>query len=305
MKIRVIEKATGIEYLAEAIEGGYKLFTLEGEPYKKLKDSTLKRNFKKAGTQEDANPENEDNAEDKASKSQSESKSDKTAQNIEISDEKREKMIDKIKKILALAENNPSMEEGLSAALQAQKLMAKYNIHEDEVTLEEIKDEICSVFSQQKHNSQLHSWRKPLANVIARNFRCKSYIKGLDIVFRGYKQDAEIALQVYTSLYTIGNSLGSKLYNHKIATTGSGKGVYNSFVTGFLKGVEEGLNAQCTALMIIVPKEVEEEFKQFTAGWKTTSTKMSISDLDVYNKGKEEGKAAVKARALEKKGGKN
>lgn len=300
--IKVIERATGTEYQAKQIEGGYEIFTADGEKFKKVKDSTFKRYFKIV---KDAEPQPEQKKEEatstkKAAKAQP--KAEETHE--ELSPEKKEKMIDKIKKILKLAQDNPSMEEGLSAALQAQKLMAKYNIHEDEVTLEEIKDEITSVFSQQKHDSQLHNWRKGLASVVARNFRCKTYLQGGDVVFRGYKEDAKIALEVYLSLYTIGDRLGSKAYTQQLSETGSGKGAYNSFVTGFLSGVEEGLNVQCTALMIITPKEVEEEFVEFSADFKKgRKVTLKVQDSELYKKGKEEGKAAVKARSIEKKGG--
>ena len=126
MMMRVIERATGIEMRAEAIDGGYQVFTLDGEKYKKLRESTFKKYFKEiAEEQPNAN---------------------------EVSAEKREKMIEKIKKMMALAENNPSEEEALSAALQAHKLMMKYNIHESEVTLEEVKEDIVSIFTEQKHN---------------------------------------------------------------------------------------------------------------------------------------------------------
>lgn len=307
--IKVIERATGVEYVAKAITGGYEVYTIEDkgetpELYKKLKESTFKKYFRVLPeTKDQANSSNKD---EKAATQENTHRKENKQVNADaepVSEEKRTKMIDKIKKMLALAENNPSMEEGLSAALQAQRLMVKYNIHEDEVTLEEIKDTdaIGSVFSHQKHNSQLHSWRKVLASIIARNFRCKCYLRGLDVVFRGYKHDAEIALSVYMSLYTIGNSLGSKAYTYQLQTTGSGKGAYNSFVTGFLKGVDEGFSTQCTALMVIVPKEVEEEFVEFSSGFKKASTtKLSVVDADLYNKGRIEGKMVVKSRQIEK-----
>ena len=287
MMIKVIERATGNTFTAKAIEGGYELFTLSGEPYKKLKDSTFKRNFK-------VSEEAEDNKTSKKSKTEDPV--------VELTDEQREKMMDKIRKILKLAQDNPSMEEGLSAALQAQKLMAKYNIHKEDVELEEIKDEIGSVFTDQKHNSSLHTWRKSLAMIIARNFRCKCYMNGQDVVFRGYISDAKIAKDIFMSLYAIGDRLGSKAYMDQLTNTGSGKGAYNSFVMGFLKGIEEGLGEQCTALMVIVPKEVEQEYAEFSANFKRgRAVSVSITDGELYKKGKVEGKAAVKSRQLESK----
>lgn len=306
--IKVIERATGTEYNAKQIEGGYEIFTTDGEKFKKVKDSTFKRYFKivkDAEPQPKAEKKEEATSTKKAAKAQPKTEPKVEEAHEELSPEKKEKMIDKIKKILKLAQDNPSMEEGLSAALQAQKLMAKYNIHEDEVTLEEIRDEITSIFSQQKHDSQLHSWRKGLASVVAKNFRCKCYLQNGDVVFRGYKEDAQIALEVYLSLYAIGDHLGSKAYMEQLNSTGSGKGAYNSFTAGFLSGVEEGLNVQCTALMIITPKEVEEEFAEFSTEFKKgRKVTLKVQDSELYKKGKEEGKAAVKARSIEKKGGK-
>ena len=300
--IKVLERATGTEFVAKAIEGGYEVFTQAGEKYKKIKESTFKRYFK-AIEDDDF----EDEVVDKPEEPKPEPKKAKPEPetSVEVTGEKRQQIIAKIKKLMALSENNPSQEEALSAALMAQKLMAKYRISEDE-TLEEIKEDdvIDSVFSDQKHNSHLLSWRKQLAVIVARNFCCKCYIRKQDIVFRGYKQDAEVALSVYLYLYTVGNRLGTKAYFEALEKTGSGRGVYNSFVSGFLKGINEGLSVQCTALMLIVPQAVEDEFRQFSANFKSSTTKLIVTDQELFEKGRIEGKNAVKARALEKKGGK-
>ena len=304
---KVLFKATNEEFIAKQIEGGYEVYTLAGEKYKKIKDSTFKRYFKVLGDVE--KPETKATEEKKQDKAEEKKASKKTekAEKPEVktvSAEKRQQIIDKIKKLLTLSGNNPNESEAVQAAMKAQQLMAEYAISEDE-TLDEIKpeDSIDSIMTEQKHDSSLHSWRKQLAVIIARNFRCKCYMRGQDVVFRGFKADAEIALSVYTYLYTTGDKLGSKSYMEQLKNTGSGKGAYNSFVMGFLKGVDEGLSVQCTALMLIVPQAVEEEFKQFSAKMKTSKTKAAaITDRGLYEKGKTEGKNAVKQRAIEKKG---
>lgn len=271
--MKVIERATGIEMRAEAIEGGYQVFTMDGEKYKKLRESTFKKYFKAAAEEQP--------------------KAD------EVSTEKREKMVEKIKKMMALAENNPSEEEALSAALQAHKLMAKYNIHESEVTLEEVKEDIVSIFSEQKHGCHLMAWRKQLGAIVAKAFRCKCYISGQDVVFRGYRDDAQLALDVYMMLYTVGNRLGCKAYDVQLEETGTGRGAYNSITTGFMFGVKDALDSQCTALMVITPKEVEEDWKQFSADFRTVSPRKNKIDNNLFNKGYAEGKQAVKSRAIE------
>lgn len=297
--VNCIERATGVKYQAQEIEGGYQVFTEDGVPYKRIKLSTYLKNFKVCKEQ----PE-EEKAEEKAEEKKPEPKKEKAEP---ISDEKREKMINKIKKMMALAENNPSEEEALAAALQAHKLMIKYNIHEDDVALEEIKDDIISVFSQQKHNSGLHKWREQLAVSIAQAFRCKCYLSGKDVVFRGYREDATIALEVYLMLYSVGDKLGSKAYKKQMEETGSGKGAYNSVTIGFLHGVKDALNEQCTALMVVTPKEVEEEYVEFSKNFKQgRAAHFGSINTELYKEGYEEGKKSVKSRALEnKKGGKH
>jgi hypothetical protein len=284
--VKVIERATGTEYQANRIEGGYEVFTLAGEKYKKLKESTFKKYFKATGEQaskaeepeqateepkeepkkeapkaeqpkkkskkkaaEGEEPKNEEkqSTEEPEEKQEEapkkEKKSEKKAEpkqepKVELDDVTRENMISKIKKMLNLSENNPSEEEAKSAVLMAQRLMAKYGIHEDEVTLEEVKDEIGAFTARLKHDSSHHSWRKQLAVIVAKNFRVKTYIDGRkDMVFRGYKEDVKIASEVYFYLYTLGNTLGSKAYHEKLSETGSGKGVYASFTLGFLNGI--------------------------------------------------------------------
>lgn len=311
--IRTIERATGVEYKAKAIDGGYKVYTLEGEPYKKLKESTFKRYFKVMG-EAAAEPKTEEPEQPKATEKKQEKKAKAKKQPepvVELEGVTRENMIEKIKKILNLSRNNPSQEEGLAAVLQAQKLMAKYNIHPDEVTLEEIKEgEIDSLTATLKDDSSLHTWRKNLGLVVAKNFRVKCYMCDKDVTFRGFTEDVKIAVGVFTYLYTLGNKLGSKKYHEQLKETGSAKGIYNSFVVGFLHGVEEALNEQCTALMLVTPQAVEDEYKVFAEEHfkkKGSKALVAFKNGKFYVEGKTEGKAAVKSRQLtdkKNKGGK-
>ena len=152
----------------------------------------------------------------------------------------------------------------------------------------------------------MHPWRKKLAVIVSRNFCCKVYTRGKDIVFRGYKQDIEIATKVFVYLYATGDKLGYKEEKRQKKELGTAKGAYGSFIAGFLKGIDEGLSVQCTALMLVVPKAVEEDFAKFTANFRQTSTgKLTVTNSNLFNKGREEGKAAVKSRGIETKGGKS
>ena len=101
------------------------------------------------------------------------------------------------------------------------------------------------------------------------------------------------------AINTVGDRLGSNAYTEQLAETGSGKGAYNSFVVGFLYGVRDAFDEQCTALMVITPKEVEEDWESFSANMKTSKSSFTVADRKLYEKGYAEGKQAVKSRAIE------
>lgn len=211
---------------------------------------------------------------------------------------KKDRVLSRVKKLLALSQNNPSKEEALSAALMAQKLMAKYNIKKDDL-MEEITDNITSVFSGQ---GKAKKWRQVLATILAGNFRCKAYIDGEknDIVFRGYKADADICLEVYRYMYAIGDELAKRACKEHHIPKEDRKDAYYSYIMGFLNGVDKTLGAQCTALMIVTPKEVEEDFKSFTEGFGERKVAFKVTDAELYQKGVSEGKEAIKSRQIEK-----
>ena len=105
-------------------------------------------------------------------------------------------MIEKIKGLLALGDKSRNCEEheAEAALLKAHELMAKYNISV-EVTEEEKMSYVHEVCTS-KWNM---GFRKPLAVVIARNFRCEVYLKGNggSVVFFGHEMDARIAREAF------------------------------------------------------------------------------------------------------------
>ncbi len=213
----------------------------------------------------------------------------------------REMAIDKIRKILALAENNPSKNEAISAALMAQKLMAKYNILETEIQQEVTDNNIESL--QVVVSGKVQKWRLYLAQVVAKNFRCKVYLRGQDVVFFGYKKDADICKEVFLSIYRIGVKLSDKAKREARSKYGTAKGIRNSFCIGFVDGIKSELEKQSTALIIIVPKEVNEKYDNMSRGWKNRASNVSVNRFnpDAYSAGKQAGKDAMQSRRLETK----
>lgn len=214
-----------------------------------------------------------------------------------------EKILNKIKNLLDLANNNPNEHEAMAAALKAQELMAKYNIDSSAVDSDKSEKELYEATYKNSSKHEMKKWKVKLSNIIARNFCCKVYFienGGKDVVFYGFKKDATIAVEVFKFLYETGNKLAVKYYNKCKKEGRNTKGVMNTYLIGFCEGIAEVLDRQCTALMIVTPKEVEEVFTEMTADWKHINTSLKItSDTRAYNEGKTDGKNTAQARGIE------
>lgn len=208
-----------------------------------------------------------------------------------------EKIIAKIKKVLELSKNNPSEEEAKSATLKAQKLMAEYHIALSEV---ESVEDIDNIVEKTIDVGMGNKWKYSLAGIIANNFRCKHFFYGKGtVVFYGYEVDTEIAAETFRFLYNAGikmaTSYYSKLRNDAMKNGGNfnGMGIKNCFLVGYMEGIREELEKQCTALMIIIPQKVQDEYSERVKKRRTISSRMNTSSY-YGNKAIEEGRKAGK-----------
>ena len=217
-------------------------------------------------------------------------------------DNKQEKIIEKIKKVLELSRNNPSEEEAKAAALKAQELMAQYHISMQEVDdvqdIENIVEEIVNVGTGSK-------WKFKLANVVSRNFRCKHFFYGRSmIVFYGYETDAKIAAETFKYLFKIGHSGALKARQSYKKQGMDSNGIYNNFCVGFVNGVSSALDKQCTALMIVTPEEVKESFAERTKGCGKISVNLNLNSwysAEARQAGFEKGKSAMQSKQISEK----
>lgn len=114
---------------------------------------------------------------------------------------KKQKIIDKIHKCLRLSESgNPN--EAASALRQAQAMMRKYNISEQDVQAGDIRE--ATAHSGGYYNPPY--WAVALSELIARAFECRAYISRREEqrpVFRffGVDYDASVAAYTFTVLF--------------------------------------------------------------------------------------------------------
>ena len=214
-----------------------------------------------------------------------------------------EKIIQTIRKLFELSKNNPSEEEAKSAALKAQEMLAKYHIDMREV--EAIDIDAVESIEEVKVDLPAKKWKYKLATIVADNFRCKHFYIGKGIlVFYGHKTDADIAAETFKYLFDIGNRLAGREVDRVFGETGTSANVYNSFVAGFCKGIEEGLAQQCVALMIVTPEDVKTSFTEMSKNWKSMNCgPMRIGAnthcREAYESGRTEGRHAVRSRQIE------
>jgi len=205
---------------------------------------------------------------------------------------KIELVMKKIQKLLALAES-ANEHEALSASLKAQKLLAKYNLD-----LEQVDGEVDQDIEEAKMNVTTgNTWKADLAVIIANSYRCKFYVLTDNIyVFRGYRADVLVARRVFAYLFSVGKRLGKDFQSTNSAT----RNAYSSYCWGFVVGIRMELEKQCTALALICPKKVEEDWKELSKSLESIKRKATrLVDRDAYYKGKLDGIRALNAQFIE------
>ena len=218
--------------------------------------------------------------------------------------ENMEKILNKIKNLLDLANNNPNENEAMAAALKAQELMAKYNIDSSAIGSDESEKELFKAVWRDTGKHEMKKWKVSLAQIIAKNFCCKVYFLGTkgcqDVVFYGFKKDATIAIEVFRFLYQSGNKFAVRYYNQCKKEGRNTRGVMNTYLMGFCDGIKEVLDRQCTALMLVIPKEVEESYTEMSKNFRTAQNRISMNhDYRAYDEGKTDGRNTASARGIE------
>lgn len=219
-----------------------------------------------------------------------------------------ESILKKIRGLLAIANDHKNDEESQSAFILAQKLMIKNKISVSEV--EETPDTKAEIDKGQVTvYKKLFWWERELASIIAKNFRVKNYLnlkkfnnttqRKKAIMFFGLKQDVELAKQMYILAYD-----ALKFYSERYVDIYYGdseirvhritNNVKDSYMRGFLEGLETKFNEQVKemqqeyGLMVLVPKVVEDEYKEFEKGFSGKGSNYripSIEEMAAYSEG--------------------
>lgn len=205
------------------------------------------------------------------------------------------KVIDKVRKLLALAQSDNEA-EAKNAMLKAQKLMAKNSISFEEVSGKQ-QEEVFRATAKHKWNAK---FRIPLSQIIAKNFRCEVFMEGNSIVFVGHENDVLICRKTFEFAYTFVYSMGNRAYNTAKKEGRKTQGVFNSYALGFIYGLKNALEAQAKALMIVTPPDVTEKLEEILGGAEPKTIKgINCTDYRAYRAGVEDGKNFTGRRQIE------
>lgn len=207
------------------------------------------------------------------------------------------RVIEKIRKLLTLGNNNPSQNEAESAIMKAHRLMAQHGINELDLESSQQKFTYTTLCCEHKGDKM---YRRNLGHIIADNFRCRFYLRGGQVAFFGRNDDAVAARETFEYTYRFISRESDRLYRKRRNEGFSGSGVVNSYALGFLQGLKEKLDQQSTALMVVVPKDVQEQYADISKDFTTRKTKIRVSRVDrgAYAQGQTDGRTALGKRQL-------
>lgn len=174
----------------------------------------------------------------------------------------------RIRKLLALAGNNPSRAEAESAMMKAQSMLASHGL-----AMHDLEPEASPVREQLVSGSTRRTpwWHDQVAMVVAANFRCAVFRRPVGgyrrLVLVGRSGDLEVAEAVLElAIETAGREARRFLAARKRTAPWRSRTVSialrNDFLHGFLTGLRESfrrnVEATGTALMLVRPVEVVE-----------------------------------------------
>lgn len=207
-------------------------------------------------------------------------------------------IINKIQNLLnKTVENGATEEEAQSALLLAQKLIAKYNI--------DLEQQIGSkeyTHSLEQTKVKANPRNNHLGNIIARSFAVKGILICNKWAFFGREDNAKAAASAMCFVVKVMEAGMRRICReHGLETSMSGAAYwYNPYALGFIEGLKEALDAQCTALCIVVPEDVKDKFSEkFPQTRQYRSKGMQYRhDQEAYSQGHQDGKSAMGKRSL-------
>lgn len=218
-----------------------------------------------------------------------------------------DKILEKIRNLLSLAEDGGNDEESQTALLMAQKLMLKHKISQNELNEGGEQKIVIKSLSVYK---RVYWWEKVLVKIIAENFRVMYYMQSnrlphqttvqRKLVLMGYPEDVEFAFEMFTLAaeamkHYAGLHLKSMEEKHLKSSQGN---IRKSYYQGFMDGLSHKFKLQRDqmssenekfALMIKTPQDVVDKFNAEIQGQLAFKQPILNTENVAYSEGYEKG----------------
>lgn len=229
--------------------------------------------------------------------------------------DKQERLIERIRKLLALAGNNPSEEEAHAALAHAQTLAAREGL-----ALEDIE----AAAPPEPGEAELHRgtrappwWHRDIAAIVARNFRCQAISRRLRhnwtaTVLVGMPQDLEVATYVWSTARRMAGQQ-ARAYIASRSEEAQAGGLFwssklsrrlrNDYLAGWVSGLEQAfrrnVEAEDLAPMLIRDPAIDQLLEQRGTGKARPPSVTRAGSAQAFRRGQEEGRAFQAAERVE------
>ena len=219
----------------------------------------------------------------------------------------KEKIIDKIRKLLELSKNNPNKEEAILALTKARELMFKHN-----VDIENIKKDDTNYFEK---IVQLKKWKNwiiffvmYLNDAFGTFSLYNQYTKR--IYFYGEKEKVLGVSEIFEFLFEVADYLAMKEYKNYLKKYGTGKGIYLSYILGFINGVNNALEKQNRefeeyGIVIVTSEVLKQQVRKDKNAVEKREKKLFNKNInedlnrEVFDKGYDEGITILDKKQIE------
>lgn len=231
----------------------------------------------------------------------------------------QQKVLNKVKMLLALAGNNPIAEEAQSAMMKAQALLAKAGLSMSDAELFDTKHTSQVVHEgATEYVDNTEWWVKALAGVLADNFRCVAYVNTTpsgksQVRFMGMKDDVALCKDVFSfAVRAMEYNAEQYLKRRKQRSSweqfsftyllsqlqGSERGTEgqrNDYITGFIRGLDEKFREQVErnnwGLVLVKNDIVLRAQEAMDLGSDNPEPKTSEGDYEAFERGRKDGLA--------------
>lgn len=219
----------------------------------------------------------------------------------------KEKIIDKIRKLLELSKNNPNKEEAILALTKARELMFKHDIN-----MENIKKDDTNYFEK---IVQLKKWKNwilfflmYLNDAFGTFSLYNEYTKR--VYFYGEKEKVLGISEIFEFLFEVADYLAMKEYRNYLKEYGTGKGIYLSYILGFINGVNNALEKQNRefeeyGIVIVTSEVLKQQVRKDKNAVEKREKKLFNKNInedlnrEVFDKGYDEGITILDKKQIE------